>query len=77
MPPTGKCTQVGMYENVHSTWEKHEIIAKPQQRGMAAQHRTDEQWCKNNTSNTLVILKTLHRELYYRLHTPKGMSVNL
>ena len=26
MSPTGKCTQVGILENVHSTWEKHEIL---------------------------------------------------
>ena len=30
-----------MYENVHSTWEKREIIAKPQRIVTAAQHRTE------------------------------------
>ena len=30
-----------MFENVHSTCEKREIIAKPYQRVIAAQHRTD------------------------------------
>ena len=30
-----------MFENVHSIWEKREIIAKPKQRVTAAQHRTD------------------------------------
>ena len=42
-PPTGKCTQVGMFENVHCTLEKREIIAKPYQTVIAAKHRTDEQ----------------------------------
>ena len=26
-PPTDRCTQVGVFKNVHSTWEKFEIIA--------------------------------------------------
>ena len=43
-------TQVGMFENMHSTWEKREIIAKLNQKVTAAQTLTDEQWCKNNNT---------------------------
>ena len=61
-----------MFENVHSAWEKREIIAKPRQRVTAAQHRTYELWYKNNNTSW-----TLREELYYRLHTTEGISVNL
>ena len=36
---TGACEK---FENVHSTWEKLEIIAEPQQSLAAADHQTDK-----------------------------------
>ena len=68
MPPTGKCLQVGMFENVHSTREKREILLS-----------RNKEWRQPNIGETSKDARiiTLSGELCYRLHTTKGISVNL
>ena len=64
-----------MFENVHSTWQKHEILLR-------AVTKSDGSPNIGKTSNDARIITLKSKPLAgnrtnYRLHTAKGISVNL
>ena len=70
--PTGKCTNRKIFINVHTTREKREILLCH-----------SKEWREPNIEKTsndarMIILKlNSSRELYYRLHMARRISVNL
>ena len=67
---TGKCTYVRMFKNVHFTREKREICLYRNQ-----EWRQSDIGKTSNDARILTLLKV--GELFYRLHTAKGISMFL